>query len=40
MERMKQDITNVMSVGQMTLDWVGRGFGRFMKGIPKLDMVR
>lgn len=38
MERMKQDITNVMSAGQMALDWVGRGFDRFMKGIPKLEM--
>ena len=22
----------------MIMDWVGRGFDRFMKGIPKLEM--
>jgi len=38
MDRMKQDITNVMSAGSMAMDWVGRGFGRFMRGIPKLQM--
>ena len=38
MERMKQDIISVMSAGKMALDWVGRGFGRFMMGIPKLEM--
>ena len=38
MDRMKQDITAVMSAGSMAMDWVGRGFDRFMKGIPKLEM--
>ena len=38
MQRMKDDITSIMSAGTMAMDWVGRGFGRFMKGIPKLEM--
>ena len=37
-EKLKQDITNVMSAGTMALEWVGRGFERFIKGIPKMDL--
>ena len=37
-EKLKQDITNVMSAGTMALEWVGRGFERFMKGIPKMNI--
>ena len=38
-EKLKQDITNIMSAGSMALDWVGRGFGRFVKGIPKMNIL-
>ena len=38
MDKMKKDITSAMSAGSAAMDWAGRGFKRFMKGIPKLEM--
>ena len=38
MKKMKDDISAVMSAGKMALDWTGRGFGRFFKGVPKMDL--
>ena len=37
-QRLKDDITAVMSVGAKALDWVKGGFGRFYKGIPKIKI--
>ena len=37
-EKLKQDLTDLMSTGQMAMEWVGNGFGRFMKGIPKMSI--
>ena len=38
-QRLKQDITNVMSAGETAMKWVGDGFGRFIEGIPKMSVL-
>ena len=37
-QRLKDDITAVLSVGAKALDWVKSGFGRFYEGIPKIKI--
>ena len=38
MEKMKKDLTEAMSMGQKAMKWVGNGFERFIKGVPKLKV--
>ena len=37
-QKLKDDISAVMSAGQAAVDWIGRGFGRFYEGIPKFKI--
>ena len=37
-QKLKDDLTAALSVGQKAMDWVGNGFGRLYEGIPKIDV--
>lgn len=37
-QKLKDDLTAALSVGQKAMDWVGDGFGRLYEGIPKVNI--
>ena len=37
-QKLKDDLTAALSVGQKAMDWVGNGFGRMYEGIPKINV--
>jgi len=37
-EKLKNDLTDALSVGQKAMDWVGNGFGRMYEGFPKYEV--
>jgi len=37
-QKLKDDLTAALSVGQKAMDWVGNGFGRMYEGIPKINI--
>jgi len=37
-QKLKQDLEGALSVGQKALDWIGNGFQKFYKGIPKVSI--
>ena len=37
-QKLKDDLSGVLSAGQAAVDWVGKGFGRLYEGIPKINV--
>jgi muramidase (phage lysozyme) len=37
-QKLKDDLTAALSMGQKAMDWVGNGFGRMYEGIPKINI--
>ena len=35
--KMKDDLDNLLSMGQQAVEWIGNGFGRLYEGLPKLN---